>query len=73
VRRLYWAACAVLLGGGLAGAVLVVLFPPERYDQDGHLIAEMPPAFGAALGLAALGLLGVVAGMLVLGVKRLLR
>ncbi|HYH23266.1 MAG TPA: hypothetical protein VD995_32025 [Azospirillum sp.] len=62
MRRLYWAACATLLCAGLAGAVLVVLFPPERYDQDGHLIAEMPQAFGAALGLAVLGAAGLLAG-----------
>ncbi|HEY0834156.1 MAG TPA: hypothetical protein VGE72_09640 [Azospirillum sp.] len=73
MTRLYWTACAVLLCAGLAGAVLVVLFPTEHYDEFGRLIGEMPPEFGAALGLAALGAAGLLAGGLVLGAMRLWR
>lgn len=70
---LYWGACGLLLVLGIAGVVGVVAFPPEHFDDEGHLIGEMPPEFGAALAGAALGALGMVAGLAAIGLARLCR
>ncbi|MEI6557805.1 MAG: hypothetical protein WCO00_05305 [Rhodospirillaceae bacterium] len=73
MSRRYWIACGLLIGTGLLGVVLVCLFPPEHFDQDGQLIGEMPPEFGFALALVWLGLLGALAGAAALGTIRLWR
>ena len=61
--RLYWLACRLLVAMGIAGLVLVIAFPPERFDAEGHLIGEMPPAFGLAFAMVEIGLLGILAGL----------
>lgn len=68
VRRLYWAACAILIGVGSAGTVSVVCCAPAMTGADGAVIAEMPPAFGVALTLAVAGCCGALLGLLGLGV-----
>ena len=71
MARLYWSVCGLLLAAGVGGMALIVLVPPEQLDAAGNVIGEMPPAFGAALGLAGLGLMGLLAGLALLGVMRL--
>ena len=69
-----WAiVCALMIGGGAALAIGCVFFPPEEYDEAGNLIGEMPKAFGAGLYLAALGVLGVVAGLAARRLHRAIR
>lgn len=63
MQRLYWGACSLALWLGIAGAFHVLLYPPERFDQDGHLLGEMPPEFGLALLVATLGLCGTLIGL----------
>lgn len=76
LARLYWllAAASIIVGTGLAA--IAVFFPPEEYDAEGHLIGEMPKAFGAGLDLAVLGIVMALAGLAVLailGLRRRLR
>ena len=73
MKRAYWTLSAILIGTGLLGLVLVFIFPPEHFDQEGRLIGEMPPEFGIALALAVLGLHAALAGAVVLGALRLWR
>ncbi|KAA0591692.1 hypothetical protein J2848_006631 [Azospirillum lipoferum] len=63
LRRLYWAGCAMLIGVGSAGTVAVVCCASPTILADGSISGEMPPAFGAALMLAAMGCGGAVLGL----------
>ena len=60
--RLYWAGCCLLIGTGLLGLAAVLVFPPEYFDENGHLLGEMPPEFGIALAVLVLGLAGASVG-----------
>ena len=71
MARLYWTGCGLLLAAGVGGMTLIVLFPPEQLDEAGQIIGEMPLAFGAAMGLAGLGLSGLLAGLALLAAMRL--
>ncbi|CAO3405885.1 hypothetical protein [Azospirillum largimobile] len=64
VRRLCWAACAILIGVGSAGTASVICCAPAMTGADGAIIAEMPPAFGVALTLAVAGCCGTLLGLL---------
>lgn len=65
LRRLYWLACALLLGMGGAGTMMVTCCAPPRILADGSISGEMPPAFGAALLLAVIGCGGAMLGLTV--------
>lgn len=71
--RLYRAACGVLVLIGIAGLAGSIAFPPERFDEAGRLIGEMPPAFGLAMAAVEIGLLGTLAGLVWSGLRRLYR
>ncbi len=73
VARLYWLACSVPALLGIAGLVLVMVFPPEHFDEAGRLIGEMPPEFALAFTLASWGLAGALAGFAGSGLARLYR
>lgn len=73
MRRLYFGSCALLILLGLALAVLAFFFAPEVYDEQGGLVAEMPPAFAVGLMLAFIGGALAAAGLLWLVVRRLIR
>lgn len=73
MRRLYFGSCALLILLGLALSTLAFFFPPEVYDEQGGLVAEMPPAFAVGLMLAFLGGVMAAAGLLSLIVRRLIR
>lgn len=62
----------MLVGLGVAGGAATLLIPVERYDADGALIGEMPAAFGLSLLLVVLGLVGLLTGLAVWGVRRAL-
>lgn len=69
--RVYWAACALLILAGSLGIAWVFVFPPERFDEDGQLIGEMPVEFAMALAILELGLLGSAGGVIVDALRRL--
>ncbi|HRJ59577.1 MAG TPA: hypothetical protein PKZ97_05270 [Azospirillaceae bacterium] len=73
MRRLYFGSCAALILIGLSLAILAFFFAPEVYDEQGGLVAEMPPAFAVGLMLSFLGGVLAAAGLLLLVVKRLIR
>ncbi|AJY38531.1 hypothetical protein I6G56_21445 [Burkholderia humptydooensis] len=52
--RAYWIACAALIAGGTACALVA---PPSSPES-----AEMPPGFGLGLLVAMLGIAGTTAG-----------
>ena len=69
LARLYWLGCSLLASLGVAGVVLVLIFPPEHFDEEGRLIGEMPPEFAVAWTLievaawaALVGLVAIVLG-----------
>lgn len=62
----------MLVGLGVAGGAATLLIPVEEYDADGALIGEMPAAFGLSLLLVVLGLAGLLTGLVVWGVRRVL-
>lgn len=63
VVRVYWIDCGLALLAGGIGLVGVLLVPLERFDEEGRLIGEMPPAFGVALLSLVVGLAGVSLGL----------
>lgn len=73
MRRLYFGSCAALILLGLGLSILAFFFPPEIYDDEGRLIAEMPPAFAVGLLLSFLGGVLAGAGLLFMIVARLIR
>lgn len=73
MRRFYFGLCAALILLGLALSMLAFFFPPEVYDEQGRLVAEMPPAFAVGLMLAFIGGVTAAAGLLWLVVRRLIR
>lgn len=73
MRRLYFGSCAALILLGLALSMLAFFFAPEVYDEQGGLVAEMPPAFAVGLMLTFIGGVLAAAGLLSLVVWRLVR
>ncbi len=76
LARLYWRFVAASIAAGTGLAATAVFFPPEEYDAEGHLIGEMPKAFGAGFDLALLGIVMALAGLavlVILGLRRRLR
>lgn len=73
MRRLYFGSCAALILIGLALSILAFFFAPNVYDEQGGLVAEMPPAFAVGLMLSFLGGVLAAVGLLTLVVKRLIR
>lgn len=63
----------LMIGGGIIGMLYILIFPPERHDETGHLIGEMPPEFALAFYLFTFGILGAIAGFFVLGLERFKR
>lgn len=61
--RLWWGGCTLLMAIGVAGVVVGVVAPPEEFDADGNLIAEMPKVFAVGLGMLTLGLCGLATGL----------
>ena len=73
MRRLYFGTCAALILLGLAIAALAFFVPPELYDEQGGLVAEMPPAFAVGLLTSFFGGVLAGAGLLFILVARLIR
>ena len=73
LARVWWVACALAIGAGSTLLLGVIFFPPEEYDEAGRLIGEMPKAFGPSLALAGLGMIATLAGLIIRGVRRVLR
>ena len=71
--RVGWVACALVIGAGATLLFGIIVFPPEEYDEAGQLIGEMPKAFGPSLALTGLGMIATLAGLIVRGVRRVLR
>ncbi|WP_157658483.1 hypothetical protein [Burkholderia ubonensis] len=64
--RLYLiVSCCVTLVG-IAGATWVSVFPPERFDQQGRLIGEMPIEFGGDVMVVFIGMLLSLIGLIVI-------
>lgn len=72
-RRWFRIMCMLMTGCGIAGMLDILVFPPERYDETGHLIGEMPPEFALAFHLVTFGIAGAIAGFVVPGLERLTR
>ncbi|WP_157652041.1 hypothetical protein [Burkholderia ubonensis] len=64
-RRLYWIISCGVTMVGIGGATWVSAFPPDRLDQQGRLIGEMPIEFGGYVMVVFIGMLLSLIGLIV--------
>lgn len=69
-HRLYWATSGLLMWVGGVGSAFFLMFPPDHFDKDGHLIGEMPPEVGFTAAIAQLGFYLALLGLVSIGLTR---
>ncbi|OXJ22565.1 hypothetical protein CFB82_40100 [Burkholderia sp. HI2714] len=69
-KKLYFIVSSGVTLVGIAGAVWVLEFPPEKLDEQGRLSGEMPIEFGGALMIIFVGTLASLIGFIAIAFQR---